>query len=333
MTPTLHRRGSDSPGIVLATIAVLALLALASVLHAADLPTAPNAAAPQAQVVRIGYQRYGSLNILKAHGTLEQRLAGIGVAVQWSLFPAGPQLLEALSVGSIDVGSTGEAPPIFAQAAGVPLVYVSNEPANPASEAILVAKDSPIAAIKDLRGKRIALNKGSNVHYFLVKALEANGLSYADVQVVFLKPADARAAFEQGHVDAWAIWDPFLTAAKAATAARILVDGTGLVANREFFLAQRDFAARNRTILTEVLADVEAADQWALQQPRAVAEILAPDVGVDAAILEQIARRQARGVQAITEATIADQQRIADTFVALKLLPAPFQVRDATWLK
>jgi sulfonate transport system substrate-binding protein len=237
-----------------------------------------------------------------------------------------------LNAGSIDFGSTGEAPPIFAQAAGVPFVYVGNEPPNPAGEGILVAKGSPIHSVEDLKGKQIALNKGSNVHYLLVKALAAHGLAYSDITTEFLKPADGRSAFEAGHVDAWAIWDPFFTAARIATGATVLVDGTHLVQNREFFVAQRTFAHDHPDVLATILDEVNRADQWVIAKPREVSEILAPDVGVDASILEQIARSTARGVQPITEQTIADQQAIADSFLALNLIPAAIKVRDASEL-
>jgi ABC-type nitrate/sulfonate/bicarbonate transport systems, periplasmic components len=122
----------------------------------------------QAESLRIGYQKYGTLVLLKAKGTLEKRLAEQGVQVQWTEFPGGPQLLEGLNVGSIDFGVTGETPPVFAQAAGADLLYVAYEPPAPHSEAILVPKGSPIQSVKELKGKKVALNKGSNVHYLLV---------------------------------------------------------------------------------------------------------------------------------------------------------------------
>ena len=195
--------------------------------------TAPTSAATsvassnsqQSNVIRIGYQKYGTLSILKSRGSLEQRLASQNISVQWLQFPAGPPLLEALNAGSIDFGHTGEAPPIFAQAAGAPLVYVANEPPNPKGEAILVPKDSPIQDVAGLKGKKVVFNKGSNVQYLVVEALTAAGLKYSDIKPIYLPPADARAAFEQGGVDAWAIWDPFLTVAKRATNARVLKDG------------------------------------------------------------------------------------------------------------
>src|ERR1700709_201908 len=162
----------------------------------------------QEKTVRIGFQKYGKLVLLKGKGSLEEKLAPLGYKVAWTEFPSGPPLLEALNVGAIDFGNTGEAPPIFAQAAGAPIRYVAYEPPAPKGEAILVPKDSKLASVADLRGKKVALNKGSNVHYLLVKALEKAGLKYTDIEPVFLAPADARAAFERGAVDAWGILGP-----------------------------------------------------------------------------------------------------------------------------
>src|SRR5471030_965299 len=168
-----------------------------------------------ADTLRIGYQKSATtLVLLKGEGSLEKSLAAQGVNVKWTEFPGGPQLLEGLNVGAIDFGYTGETPPVFAQAAGAKLVYVANEPPAPTSEAILVPKDSPIKSVQELKGKKVVLNKGSNVHYLLVRALEDAGLKYTDVQTVFLPPADARAAFERGSVDAWVIWDPYQAAAE-----------------------------------------------------------------------------------------------------------------------
>ena len=200
----------------------------------------------QDKVVRIGFQKYGKLVLLKSKGTLEPKLAADGYKVVWTEFPSGPPLLEALNVGAIDFGNTGEAPPIFAQAAGAPIQYVAYEPPAPKGEAILVPKDSPLKSVADLKGKKVALNKGSNVHYFLIRALEQAGVAYSDIQPTFLAPADARAAFDSGAVDAWAIWDPFYAAAQAATGARTLADGTGLVSNHQFFLSEKKFTAANR---------------------------------------------------------------------------------------
>ncbi|WP_018130622.1 sulfonate ABC transporter substrate-binding protein [Effusibacillus pohliae] len=280
-------------------------------------------------VVRIGYQKYGTLNLLKSKGNLEKRLASLGYSVQWLLFPAGPQLLEALNAGSIDLGHTGESPPIFAQAAGTPLVYVANEPASPEAEAILVKGDSSIRSVADLKGKKVALNKGSNVHYLLVKVLEKSGLQIADIQPVYLPPADARAAFERGSVDAWVIWDPFYAAAQQATGARVLADGTNLVANREFYLASQSFVKEHSDIITVVLEEVKKVDEWAKQDPHGVAAFLSPELGIDIASLEQASKRRSYGIEPVGEQVLADQQKIADTFFGIGLIPKQISVRDA----
>ena len=298
--------------------------------------TAPTSAATsvassnsqQSNVIRIGYQKYGTLSILKSRGSLEKRLASQNISIQWLQFPAGPQLLEALNAGSIDFGHTGEAPPIFAQAAGAPLVYVANEPPNPKGEAILVPKDSAIQDVVGLKGKKVVFNKGSNVHYLVVEALTAAGLKYSDIQPIYLPPAEARAAFEQGSVDAWAIWDPFFTVAKRATGARILKDGEGLVANREFYLAAKPFNDQYSDRTKAILEELQKIDEWAATQPTEVAKLLSPALGIDVPTLEEVARRRPYGVQPITDEVITYQQKVADTFLDLKVLPKQIKISE-----
>jgi sulfonate transport system substrate-binding protein len=279
--------------------------------------------------VRIGYQKYGTLTLLKGRATLEARLKEKGVNVKWTEFPAGPVLLEGLNVGSIDFGTVGEAPPIFAQAAGANLVYVGYEPPSPASEAIVVPKGSPLRTLADLRGKKVALNKGSNVHYLLVKALEKAGIAYKDIQTVFLPPADARAAFERGAVDAWVIWDPFLAAAEHQLGARVLVDGSGLVANHQFYLASRPYAEKNADIVAIVLEEIAKVDDWGRAHQSEVASILAKQTGLETAVLEKAAARYSYGVKPVSSAVIAEQQKIADAFTSLKLIPNSIIVKNA----
>ncbi len=239
----------------------------------------------QAETLRIGYQKYGTLVLLKAKGSLEKRLAEQGIEVQWTEFPGGPQLLEGLNVGSIDFGTTGEAPPIFAQAAGADLLYVAYEPPAPTSEAILVPKDSSLKSVSELKGKKIALNKGSNVHYLLVRALEDAGLKYTDIQPVYLPPADARAAFERGSVDAWVIWDPFQAAAEHQLQARTLRNGEGLVANHQFYLAARPYAEKHPEVVSVLVEEIRSVsgDGFAPNSAEATAQVapllgLAPEI-------------------------------------------------------
>jgi len=290
---------------------------------------APAARAQASNEVRIGYQKYGTLTLLKGRGTLEKRLADKGITVRWTEFPAGPVLLEGLNVGSIDFGTVGEAPPIFAQAAGANLVYVGNEPPSPQSEAIIVPKGSAIRSVADLKGKKVALNKGSNVHYLLVKALEKAGVAYKDVQTIFLPPADARASFERGAVDAWVIWDPFLAAAEKQLGARVLADGKGLVSNHQFYLASRPYAQANPETVRIVIEELAKVDEWGSKNLKEVAAILSVQTGLEPAVVELAATRYAYGVKAITPEVIAEQQKIADVFAGLKLIPKAIVVKDA----
>ena len=283
----------------------------------------------QDKVVRIGFQKYGKLVLLKSKGTLEDKLKAAGYRVVWTEFPSGPPLLEALNVGAIDFGNTGEAPPIFAQAAGAPIQYVAYEPPAPKGEAILVPKDSKLTSVADLRGKKIALNKGSNVHYLLVKALEKAGVRYSEVEPVFLAPADARAAFERGAVDAWVIWDPFQAAAEAATGARTLADGAGVVSNYQFYFSSKKFVERDSGIVDLVLAELREVDDWAKGDIHAVANQLAPAIGLPVDVVEVALKRQSYGIKPITDSVIADQQQVADTFFALGLLPKQIKISDA----
>ena len=301
-----------------------------AVLSVSIVAAAVSASYGQEKVVRIGFQKYGKLVLLKSKGSLEEKLKAIGYKVVWTEFPSGPPLLEALNVGAIDFGNTGEAPPIFAQAAGAPIQYVAYEPPAPKGEAILVPKDSPLKSVADLKGKKVALNKGSNVHYLLVKALEKAGVKYSEIEPVFLAPADARAAFERGAVDAWVIWDPFQAAAEAATNARTLADGTDIVANYQFYFSSKTFLESQPKIVDVVLAQLSEVDDWAKGDIHAVAEQLAPSIGLSVPVVEVALRRQSYGIKPLTDTVVADQQRVADTFLALGLLPKPVKISDVT---
>ena len=283
-------------------------------------------AAPRA--LRIGHQK-GVLSLLKGRGTLEKRLAPLGVSIKWTEFAAGPVQLEALNVGSIDFGDVGEAPPIFAQAAGAPLAYVAATVPRPASEAVLVPKGSAIRTVADLKGRKIALNKGSNVHYFIVKLLEKHGLSYADLNLVYLPPADARAAFEKGSVDAWVIWDPFLAAAEKTIDARLLADATGVVGNRGYYFSSLDYVAKNPDVLKVLIEELNRVDQWAVKNRDTFATELATIWGLPKPVADASVARQSFGTVPITKAILAEQQQIADTFLALKLIPKKINLLEA----
>jgi sulfonate transport system substrate-binding protein len=284
------------------------------------------------KVFRIAYQK-GAVNLvlLKERGTIEEALKPSGWSVIWAEFPAGPQLLEALNVGAADFGEVGDTPPIFAQAAGADIVYAGREGPSPKNEAILVPKDSPIKTIADLKGKKIAFVKGSSVHNLLLCALEANRLTYGDIEPVYLTPADARAAFERGAVDAWAIWDPYYALVEIDLGARTIADATGIVPALSFLIAGRQFAEENPKVLETALAVLGDIDLWLNAHPGEAAAEMSPRLGLPAAVLQRGFERTLLGASRVDAATLAEQQKIADAFAKLGLLPKPINVRDAAW--
>lgn len=279
--------------------------------------------------LNIGFQKYGLLPIVKQRGDLDQALKAQGIQVKWVEFPAGPQLLEGLNVGSVVFGESGEAPPIFAQAASPNLVYVANQPAAPNAEALIVQKKSPIQSIQDLKGKRVALNKGSNVHYLLLKLLEKNQLTLQDIQVVYLPPADARAAFEKGAVDAWVIWDPFFAAAEQQIGARVLATGQNLVSNHQFYLADRKFAEQHPEVLKTVVQQLNQTTEWVKTHQDDAARLLEKPTALDFNILKTSISRMGFGVTPLSSEVIQQQQYVADAFYQQKLIPQPLKIQDA----
>jgi sulfonate transport system substrate-binding protein len=322
-TPKLQR--SNTPPLRSSTafrVFVPLLCLLTATLFA---PIAGNSA-----TLRIGYQKAAStLVLLKAHGTLEKKLAPLNVEVKWLEFAAGPQLLEGLNLGSIDFGYVGEVPPIFALAAGAPLVYTAYELPTPEAEGILVPKDSPIRTITDLKGKKVAFNKGSDVHWLVVKALEDAGLKYGDIQPAYLAPADARAAFQNGAIDAWAIWDPFFVAAQRQIGARVLTTAKGIVNRHQYFVSTRSFSEKNAEVVKIVMQELGEIGQWVRDNYAQAAKELAPIQGLEPDIVEASLRHYEHIYKPIDDAVLADQQRIADSFYELKLIPQKLSVKDA----
>ena len=308
-------------------------LVLSSVVAGAMMMSGCGKKEAETVTLNIGFQKYGLLPVIKARGSLETALEKQHVKVKWVEFTAGPQLLEGLNVGSVSLGEVGEAPPIFAQAANANLVYVANQPAMPTAEALIVQKDSPIQSIKDLKGKRVVLNKGSNVHYLLLKLLEANNLKLDDIQVVYLPPADARAAFEKGAVDAWVIWDPFFAAAEQQIGARVIANGENLVKNYQFYMADRKFAEQNPEVVKAVINELNVAADWMTKNQDKAAKILEKPTGLDASILKTSIGRMNLGVQPISNQVATQQQYVADAFYNQKLIPNKINIQAAILAK
>ncbi|WP_242671843.1 aliphatic sulfonate ABC transporter substrate-binding protein [Stutzerimonas kirkiae] len=283
--------------------------------------------------VRIGYQKSSTLiSLLKTQGSLEQVLGKQGIRISWHEFPNGQPLLEALNVGNIDVSAdVADTVPVFAQAAGARLTYFAEETASPTAQAILVHEHSALRDLSDLKGKKVAVTKAAGSHYLLLAALTKAGLSFSDIQPAYLTPADGRAAFENGKVDAWVAWEPFLSSAQQQLDTRTLADGQGLADYKRYYLASSTFAAQHPQVLETLFEELVRTGQWLRQNPQEAASILGPLWGnLDPAIVEKANARRSYDVRKVNAQSLGEQQKIADAFFKEKLLPGKVDAQDVT---
>lgn len=292
--------------------------------------SAPSADA--AETLRIGFQRSSTLvTLLKASGELEKALAPEGVTVSWHEFTSGLPLLEALGAGHVDFSAdVADTVPIFAQAAGAKLAYVAEEAASPTAQAILVPAKSTAASLADLKGAKIAVTKGAGSHYLLLAALTKAGLTIKDVTPAYLTPADGRAAFVSGNVDAYVTWDPFLASAQAQSGGKVLADGSnGLASYKRYYLTREAYAKDHARLLEVVFGQLKAKGAWVKANPKEAAEQLAALWKIEPAIVEAGNARRTYRVGAVTREGLSEQQTIADVFQSQGLLPKRVETAEA----
>ena len=280
--------------------------------------------------IRIGYQRLGALKLVRARGRLESDLLRRGLRVEWVDFASGMALVEAFRRGEVGLGVMGEGPPVIAHATQVPIVYLAAEGSAPEGEAIIVPAASSITRVADLRGKRIALTRGANVHYLLIQALEEAGLEYTDVQVEFLAPVEAEIAFANGLIDAWVLSDPTLAEVQQGGGARVLRDARGLASNAAYYVCTQAFAAAHPEVLEALLAELSSVSRWTADYFEEAVEAMAPRLGIAKEVLA-ISLLRSDGARLVTGDLIASQQRVADSFFKARLIPKAISVADAAW--
>lgn len=183
--------------------------------------------------LHVGDQKGGTQALLEAAGALQD----LPYRVEFSTFTSGPPQIEAATAGRIDFAITGNTPPIFGAASNAKVKVVSAYDGGGFGDQLLVPADSPIRSVGDLRGKSIAVAKGSSAHGHTLVQLDRAGLSPTDVKLVFLQPADALSAFTQRRVDVWAVWDPYTAQAETEQAVRSIARGTGVTNGAGFGVA------------------------------------------------------------------------------------------------
>jgi aliphatic sulfonates family ABC transporter substrate-binding protein len=285
---------------------------------------------PGPRVLRIGYQNLGLLMLVKAYGAFDDALGSRNVAIQWQEYAGGLQIVEALRRGELDLGVVGDFPAVYAQAESVPVVYVASEPPAPRGAALIVPQSSKVRSVAELRGKRVAVNRAAQAHYLLMLALEEAGLSPGDIELCFETPANALARFKNGELDAWAIWDPWLSSARLDLGARVLRDTSGLFDSSVYYLARQQLVETGDDLVTELRTQLSAAARWIESDPGRAAHLVAPGLGFSARALAASLDRELGG-NGVTREQIAAQQRIADQLLRMRLIARPVSVVDAQW--
>ncbi|WP_027777333.1 ABC transporter substrate-binding protein [Paraburkholderia caledonica] len=294
--------------------AVLAIPALlyASASNAADLP-----------VLKVGDQSLQTRGILEASGQLKD----LPYKIEWFNFPAAQPLGEALNAGAVDVGGLGDAPLVFALAAGARVRAVAATRSNPLDLAIVVGPQSPLTEVANLKGKRLATTRGSIGHYLALAALKKANLSASDVTFVFLAPADAKAALASGSVDAWSVWDPYTALGESRDHDRIIANGVGLSEGLSYQVATETAIAAKRAQLADFLRRVATGQRWALTHPDEVAAMQSRVTGLPTDVLKTVYQRGQVHPVAIDDSVVTAQQRTADTYEAASVIRAHLDVR------
>jgi len=317
MTITLTRRCALALGAGAALSASLGLPARAS-----------------ASEIRIGWQKGGVVALLKGTGALEKTFAERGVSVSWSEFSSGPPLLEALSAGALDFGTTGDVPPLFAHAARGNLVFVGAYKGSDTGSAILVKRDSPIQTIADLKGKKLAFKRGSSAHNVALQLLRTVGLTLDDVEQLDLAPPDAGPAFANDAIDAWSIWDPYTALTEAQPDVRVLATADGVVPSFGFLSANGDFARVNEDLIIGVIEALQKVGGAAQNDLDGTVAAFAAATGLSEEVLRVVATRKGAnygGIGYVEEKHIVYEQGLADDFYNLGIIPRQLDIRTAIW--
>jgi sulfonate transport system substrate-binding protein len=280
------------------------------------------ASAPGGQVVlKVASQKGTTRALVEAAHVLD----GASYRVEWSEFPSAQTLLEALNAGAADVGIAGDAPFMFAYASGakIKVAEAYRAGAGGTSTAIIVPNTSPIHAIGDLRGRKIATGKGSIGHYLLLLVLERAGLKPKDVTILYLAPGDAKAALASGAVDAWATWNPYIALSTLHGNDHVLIDGKGLLHAVGFEAATQTAIDTKQPQLDDFLKRLVAAQRWEGGHVDAYAAVLAKETGLPLDVAKATVASQVPEPTPMDERLIQEERDTLAHFHAAGVLDNP----------
>lgn len=255
----------------------------------------------------------GANSLARSNGWFEEEFGKIGVKVEWAEFQSGPPMTEAIAAGRLDFAGLGNLPVVTAQAADIGFTEIANIIDGKNNVAIIVPKDSPITTIDQLKGKKVAVAKGSNAFNFLYRGLDKSGLKPSDLEIIQLQPNEAQPAFETGGVDAWATWDPYITTNVLTDKAKVLTDGEALgVLSPSFLIARTKLVEEHPELITKYLKVYEQARVWEEQHLEEAIKSYAEQASLDPAIIKALRERVTPINQPISDEVITQQQETAD---------------------
>jgi NitT/TauT family transport system substrate-binding protein/sulfonate transport system substrate-binding protein len=288
------------------------------------------ASAASSRLLRVGFQKGEPILLAaKQNRSMETLLNPLGIEVQWTEFQFGPPMLEAMRANAIDLGAVGDTPPVFAQAAHGDLLYIAAQRSS--GQAILLPPESTLQTLHDLKGKKVAFGRGSAAHNLTIAALEKAGLTYADIQPIYLGPADAGAAFERGAIDAWTIWDPYYALFETRPGVRVLAKWTDITEQNGFFMASRAYVEANAPVTAKIVGEFTRLAAWAREHRPELAAMVAKETGMSPEAVQRAVDRAPFQVLPMDDALAQSQQIVANRFRALGLIPTDIKVRDQVW--
>jgi sulfonate transport system substrate-binding protein len=317
MTTTLHakaRSRSHLRGIAASLFAVAVALGSAGATFAAD-----------TVILRVGDQKGGNRSLLEISGLAND----LPYKIEWSEFPAAAPILEALNAGALDVGYTGDLAFLSVYAAGAQIRAIGGTRSDPRTQAILVRNDSPIKTAADLKGKRLAGTRGGWGQFLIDATLERTGFTIGDATFAPLGPVDAKIALLAGSIDAWAVWEPYVSYATIKDDARVVADGQGLTPTITFIVASDAAIAGKRAAVQDLVQRLNKARLWSLDHVAAYARSTAALTNLPEDVLLSAYNAQHTGPIVIDDSIVREAQEASDRATRYGILSKQLDVGKA----
>ncbi|WP_433943817.1 aliphatic sulfonate ABC transporter substrate-binding protein [Paenibacillus sp. SN-8-1] len=268
----------------------------------------------QGLTLKLGVQGKGGLyGKAREEKWYEQAFEKLGVKVEWAEFQSGPPMTEAMASDKLDFASLGNMPVIAAQAAGIKFEIISQILDGKQNTAIIVPANSTLKDIKDLKGKKVAVTKGSNAYNLLTRGLHDAGIELSEVQIIQLQPNEAQPAFDSGKVDAWATWDPYITINTLTGKGKVLAEGESLgVLAPSFVIVRKEIADKYPELVTTYLSVLEKSQLWEEQNSAEATKKYAVDYKIPEAIVGGMLKRSKSVNIPVSQDIITELQKTAD---------------------